>query len=349
MKPFNIADFTISQEGRTFIIAELSANHGGRLDIALETVSAAKRTGADAIKLQTYTADTITLDVKNDYFKINKGTLWDGKYLHELYQEAAMPWEWHQAIFARAKEEGLICFSSPFDPTAVDLLETLDVPAYKIASPEITDIQLIELVASKGKPVIISTGMATLEDIELAVDTCKKAGNDKVALLKCTSAYPTPLEEVNLLTLPAIQEKFQCQVGLSDHTLGSIIAGAAVALGAKVVEKHFILNKSVGGPDVNFSLTPEEFEHLVKTIRDIEMALGTVNFDLTESTIKTRSFCRSLFVSEDVKEGETLSPKNIRSVRPGQGLHPKHLHEALGKTFNRSYSKGTPLDSSMFE
>lgn len=343
MKTLTIDGFKISPENKTFIIAELSANHGGKLEVALDTISAAKRAGADAIKLQTYTADTITLDSKTEHFKINKDTLWDGQFLYELYQKAQMPWEWHHALFDHAKKEGLICFSSPFDNSAVDLLESLNAPAYKIASPEITDIPLIEYVASKGKPIIISTGMARLEDIELAVTTCKNVGNDMIALLKCTSAYPTSLDEVNLLTLPDFKERFNCQIGLSDHTIGSTVAGAAVALGARIIEKHFILDKSVGGPDADFSMTPPEFKQLVDTVRDIERALGSINYSLTESTIKTRSFCRSLFITKDIKKGETITQENVRSIRPGAGLHPKYFNEVLGAKFDSDFPKGTPL------
>lgn len=327
----------------TFVIAELSANHNQRLEIALATVKAAKEAGADAIKLQTYTADTLTLDCDNDYFRVNHGTLWDGETLYSLYQKAYTPWEWHAEIFDYAKQLDLVCFSSPFDFSAVDFLADLDVPAYKIASAEITDIPLIDYVARQNKPMIISTGIARLADIELAIETCHRAGNYQVIILKCTSAYPTPLDEVDLNTLPNLRQTFGCEVGLSDHTLGTSVAAAAVALGARVVEKHFILDKTLGGPDVAFSLDPSEFAVLVSTIRDTEKALGRVNYSLSPKLEKLREFSRSLFISADVRKGEILSLENVRSVRPGFGLHPRHLPEILGKTFQGDYPKGTPL------
>lgn len=344
-----IDNFLISPDRKTFIIAELSANHGGDIDIVMDSMVAAKKAGANAIKLQTFTADTLTIDSKNDYFAINKGTPWDGQYLYDLYKEASLPWEWHEAIFDRARQEGIICFSSTFDSTAVDLLESLNTPAYKIASPEITDIPLIEYIAQKGKPIIFSTGMATLEDISLAIDACNKHGNDKIALLKCTSAYPTPLAEVNLRALSLLAEKYQCVIGLSDHTLGTKVAGAAVALGARIVEKHFILDRSIGGPDIEFSLDPAQFAELVTDIRDIETSLGEAKLDLTKTTRKMRNFCRSLFISSDVKKGDVLSSQNIRSVRPGNGMHPKHLPNVLGKSFTNNFDKGTPLHEGMFK
>ena len=344
-----IGQFEIAKSKKTFVIAELSANHNHRLDVALDTIKAAKEVGADAIKLQTYTADTITLDCDTEYFKIQHGTIWDGETLHALYQKAYTPWEWHEQLMEYAHSLGLVCFSSPFDPTAVDFLEDLGVPAYKIASPEIFDIPLIRLVASKGKPVIISTGMATLSDIELAVNTCREEGNDQIILLKCTSAYPTPLDEVDLNTIPNLRETFRCEVGLSDHTLGSVVAGAAVALGARVVEKHFILDKSLGGPDAAFSLDPKEFKQLVDTIRNTEKALGTVNYDLSEKKKKIKDFSRSLFISADVKKGDVVTEANVRSVRPGHGLHPKYLPQLLGKTFTQDVKRGVPVRRSFLE
>jgi pseudaminic acid synthase len=327
-----------------FIIAELSANHGGKIEIAIETIKAARRAGADAIKLQTYTADTITLDSKKEYFKINQGTAWDGQYLHGLYKEAALPWEWHQKLFEVAKEEGLICFSSPFDHTAVDLLEELNAPIYKIASFEITDIPLIEYTASKCKPMIISTGIAKVEDIELAIEACKKVGNHDITILKCTSAYPASPEDANLLTIPDIAKRFGVKVGLSDHTLGTEAPAIAVALGATVIEKHFILDKSIGGADAHFSLDEHEFKKMVEAVRLTETMIGKVDYEMTEKKIKSREFSRSLFIVEDVKEGDVLTPKNIRSIRPGFGLHPKHYNEILGKKFNKNFEKGTPLE-----
>jgi pseudaminic acid synthase len=330
-------------EEKVFIIAELSANHNQKFELAVETIKAAKDCGVDAIKLQTYTPDTITIDCDNEYFQIKQGTIWDGKTLYQLYKEAYTPWEWQPRLKKLAEELGMICFSSPFDKTAVDFLEDINVPAYKIASFEITDIQLIEYVASKGKPVIISTGIARLEDIQLAIDTCKKAGNEQIALLKCTSAYPTPLEEVNLLTIPDIKERFKTLVGLSDHTLGISVPLAAVSLGAKIIEKHFILDRKLGGPDAAFSLEPDEFTQMVKSVREVEKALGKVSYELSEKIEKSREFSRSLFAVKDIKKGEVLTDKNVLSIRPGFGLHPKFLNEVIGKKAKDNIKKGTPL------
>jgi len=330
-------------ENKCFIIAELSANHGGSLDIAKETVRAAKRAGADAIKLQTYTADTITLNVKTDYFKINQGTAWDGQYLHDLYKGASLPWVWHSELFRLAKEIGLICFSSPFDCTAVDFLEELDTPIYKIASFEITDIPLIEYVASKGKPIIISTGIAEIEDIELAIETCKKVGNDDITILKCTSAYPADPKDANLITIPDIKERFGVKVGLSDHTMGIEAPVVATVLGATVIEKHFILDKSIGGADAHFSLDEKEFTKMVQAVRKAEKMMGKIDYEMTEKKKKSRQFSRSLFVVEDVKAGEILTVKNVRSIRPGFGMHPKFYLNVLGSKFNSNIKKGTPL------
>lgn len=332
-----------------FIIAELSANHQGDINVAIETIRAAKRTGADAVKLQTYTADTITLDVKNKHFKINQGTAWDGRYLHDLYKEAYTPWEWHKQLFDVAKEEGLVCFSSPFDFTAVDFLETLETPIYKIASFEITDIPLIEYVAKKGKPIIISTGIATIEDIELAINTCKKAGNNDITILKCTSQYPAKIEDANLLTIPDIASRFNVKVGLSDHTLGITAPVIAVALGAQVIEKHIILDKSIGGPDAHFSLDETEFKEMVDAVRNAEKSFGKVDYELTEAKQNSRAFSRSLFVVEDVSEGDIISNENVRSIRPGFGLHTKHLKDILGKSFSKSVKKGEPLGFNMIK
>lgn len=327
----------------TFIIAELSANHGHKLENALATVRAAKACGADAIKLQTYTADTITLDCHNDYFQIQQGTIWDGTTLHKLYQEAYTPWEWHAAIQAEAQNEGLIFFSTPFDPTAVDFLETLAVPLYKIASFEITDIPLIEYAASKGKPMIISTGIATLADIEAAVHACRRVGNSDITLLKCTSSYPAPIDEANLLTIPNLAQTFGVKVGLSDHTLGHAVAIAAVALGARVIEKHFILDRAIGGPDASFSLTPEEFTLMVEGVRAAELALGTVSYELTDKVKASRKFARSLFVTQDIAAGEALTHQNVRSVRPSDGLPPAELPKLLGRKAKHHIPAGTPL------
>lgn len=344
-----IGNRNIGGNNPCFIIAELSANHNGNLEVAIETIRAAKRTGADAIKLQTYTPDTLTIDCDNEYFKIEEGTLWDGKTLYELYGEAYTPWEWHKQLFDVAKEEGLICFSSPFDRTAVDFLETLNVPAYKIASFEIQDIPLIEYVASKGKPVIMSTGIAEEEDIKLAVDTCRKAGNDNIILLKCTSSYPAPLELANLKTIPDLKHRFNVEVGFSDHTYGFLAPTIATTLGAKVIEKHFILDKAIGGPDADFSLDVNEFTEMVRMVRDTEKLLGDVSYEISEKVKKNRKFARSLFVVKDVKEGDVITEGNVRSIRPGYGMHPKHFKDILGKTFSKNLDKGTPLNNSLIK
>lgn len=332
-----------------FIIAELSANHQGDINIAIETIRAAKRSGADAVKIQTYTADTITLNVKNKYFKINQGTAWDGRYLYDLYKEAHTPWEWHKQLFDTAKDEGLVCFSSPFDRTAVDFLETLNTPIYKIASFEITDIPLIEYVAKKGKPIIISTGIAAIDDIELAINTCKKAGNNDITILKCTSQYPAKIGDANLLTIPDIAARFDVEVGLSDHTLGITAPVVAVAFGAKVIEKHIILDKSIGGPDAHFSLDENEFKEMVNAVRDAEKSFGKVDYELTQAKKISRTFSRSLFVVEDVAKGDIITHENVRSVRPGFGLHTKHLKDILGRLFSQSVKKGEPLDFNMIQ
>lgn len=323
-----------------FIIAELSANHNGSLDTAIETIRAAKQSGADAIKLQTYTADTITLNSKKDDFIIKGGTLWDGRSLYELYQQAFTPWEWHAELFKAAKKEGLICFSSPFDKTAVDFLEDLNAPIYKIASFEITDIPLIEYTASKGKPMIISTGIAEYDDIKLAVETCRKAGNNDITILKCTSSYPAPIDEANLVMMQQYAKDFDVKVGLSDHTLGNTVPVVATALGAKVIEKHFILDRSIGGPDASFSLDKAQFTTLVKAVREAEKALGKLSYNLKEKQKSGKQFSRSLYVAEDIKAGEIITEKNVRSVRPGYGMHPKHLARILGKKVNKTLSKG---------
>ena len=338
-----IGNYKIDQSSPVFIIAELSANHNGSLDIAIETIRAAKRAGANAIKLQTYTADTLTLNVRNDDFKISGGTLWDDRYLYDLYKEAYTPWEWHQTLFDVAKEEGLICFSSPFDKTAVDLLENLEVPAYKIASFEITDIPLIEYVASKGKPIIISTGIAELEDIHLALNACKRMGNSDIALLKCTSSYPAPVNEANMIMVKDLTERFGVVAGLSDHTMGSTVPIVATVLGAKIIEKHFILNHDIGGPDAEFSMDENEFTAMVNAVRDAEKAIGVVDYNLTPKQRKGKDFARSLYVAEDIEEGEVFTEKNVRSVRPGFGLHPKYLGEILEQPSPKSYKKGDRL------
>jgi pseudaminic acid synthase len=331
-----------------FIIAELSANHGNDINIAKETIKAAKRAGANAIKIQTYTADTITLDSHKDHFKITQGTYWDGQYLYDLYKSASLPWEWHKELFDIAAKEGLICFSSPFDPSAVDLLEKLDCPIYKIASLEITDIPLIKYIAQKGKPIIISTGVADIADIELALKTCIDEGNNRLTILKCTTAYPAAPEDADLLTIPDMEKRFGVNVGLSDHTLGIEAPVVAVSLGAQVIEKHFILDKSVGGADAHFSLDENEFREMVKSVRKAELMLGKVNYQMSEKNIRNKEFSRSLFIVEDVKCGDEISSLNVRSIRPNFGLHPKHWLEIKGKAFTMNFEKGTPLSSEMF-
>lgn len=328
---------------KVFIIAELSANHNGSLETALRTIDAMKEAGADALKLQTYTPDTITLDCDSDLFTISQGTLWDKRKFADLYAEAMTPWEWHPILFDHAKTLGMEAFSSPFDPSAVDFLETLHVPAYKIASFEITDIPLIEYAASKGKPIIISTGIATLSDIDEALEACRRVGNHDITLLKCTSAYPAMLNEMNLLTIADMEKRFGVKVGLSDHTMSLAAPVAAVALGARVIEKHFILDRGMGGADSAFSLEPQEFRAMVDAVRDTEQLLGTVTYDLSPKSLKSREFSRSLFVAEDIGEGEVFSTTNIRSVRPGFGLPPKHFPDILGKKAKQGLKKGTPL------
>lgn len=338
-----IGSRNIGGDSSVFIIAELSANHNGSLDNALETIKAAKRAGADCIKLQTYTADTMTINSKKDDFRLKQGTLWDDKYFYDLYLEAYTPWEWHKQLFEAAAAEGLICFSSPFDFTAVDLLEDLNTPAYKIASFEITDIPLIEYVASKGKPVIISTGIAEIEDIELALDACERMGNTDIALLKCTSSYPAPIEEANLIMIKDLADRFGVISGLSDHTMGSTGPVVATVLGARIIEKHFILDRAIGGPDASFSMNEQEFTDMVKAVREAEKAVGTIDYSLTDKQQKGREFCRSLYVVKDMKAGEEITKENVRSIRPGYGMHPKFYNEIMGAKVKTDISVGTAL------
>lgn len=339
----NIDDKIVGEGEPVFIVAELSGNHLQNFNLAVKTIRAMKKSGADAVKLQTYTPDTLTIDSDNEYFQIKQGTLWDGKTLYKLYQEAYTPWDWQPKLKKIAEDLGLICFSTPFDVTAVDFLEDMDVQVYKIASFEITDIPLIEYTASKGKPMIISTGIATFDDIRDAVEACRRKGNDQIALLKCTSAYPAPPEETNLRTIPDMAETFKTIVGLSDHTLGISVPIASVALGAKIIEKHFILDRKLSGPDAAFSLEPNEFKEMVKSIREVEKAIGDVTYDLSDNVKKNRIFSRSLFVVNDIKEGEVFTDQNIKSIRPGFGLHPKYLKDVLGKRASKDLKKGTPL------
>ena len=332
-----------------FIIAELSANHNQNIDIAKQSIEEIKKAGADAVKIQTYTADTITIDCDNEYFQIKQGTLWDGRTLYNLYKEAYTPWEWHEELKEYAESLGLLFFSSPFDFTAVDFLETLNVPFYKIASFEITDIPLIEYTASKGKPMIISTGIAKIEEIQEAVDACRRMNNFDITLLQCTSSYPAPVEDANLRMIPNLSETFGVKAGLSDHTEGTAVAVASVALGATMIEKHFILDRTIGGPDAAFSMEPTEFSKMVEDIRTVEKALGKVNYNLTEQKIKSRKFSRSLFVVKNIAKGESISEKNIRSIRPGDGLSPILFNKILGLKASRNLKKGEPLKWDMIK
>jgi len=334
-----IGSFDLTTDG-VLIIAELSANHNGDLQNALNTIKAAKKIGANAIKLQTYTADTLTLDCNKDDFIIKGGTLWDGKTMYDLYKDAYTPWEWHEELFSYAREIGIDIFSSPFDKTAVDFLEQFNPSAYKIASFEITDYELIRYTASKGKPIIISTGIATIDEIQDAVDICREEGNNDIILLKCTSAYPAALEDANLLTMPNMAETFGVISGFSDHTLGITAPVVATTLGAKVIEKHFILDKSIGGADADFSLDKQAFAEMIQAVRDTEKLLGKVDYSMTEKKKKSRQFSRSLYVAKDIKKGEVFTEENIRSVRPGYGMHPKYLKDILGKKAERDYEFG---------
>jgi len=334
-----IGKFDLINDG-TYIIAELSANHNGNLQNALDTIKAAKDIGANCIKLQTYTADTLTLDCKKKDFVISGGTLWDGKSLYDLYKEAYTPWEWHEELFRYARSIDIDIFSSPFDKTAVDFLEEFNPSAYKIASFEITDYELIRYTASKMRPIIISTGIATIDEIQDAVDICRSVGNDDIVLLKCTSAYPAPLEDANLATIANLAQTFGVMSGFSDHTLGSTAPITAVALGAKVIEKHFILDKSIGGADADFSMDKKEFASMIKDIRDVEKLIGKVDYSMTAKKKKSRQFSRSLYVAKDIKKGEVFTEENIRSVRPGYGMHPKYLGDVLGEVAERDFEFG---------
>lgn len=331
---------------KTFIIAELSANHNNNYDLAVKTIEAMAKSGADAVKLQTYRPESLTLDVENEYFVTNPNGLWKDYSPWKLYEEASMPYEWQPKLKKYAESLGLICFSSPFDFEGVDFLEAMDCPIYKVASPEITDIPLIKYIAEKGKPMIISTGMASLSDIELALETCYSVNNHDVSLLKCTSEYPAPIEKANLITIPNMKETFGVRVGLSDHTFGSTVPIVAVTLGATIVEKHFVLDRSQGGPDSAFSMEPLEFADMVKAVREAEKAYGIVNYAITEQTKGRR---RSLFVVKDIKKGEEFTSENIRSIRPGVGLAPKYFEEVLGKIANQDIKRGEPLKFTQIE
>ena len=327
-----------------FIIAEISANHGNSIDIVKKSIKKVKEIGADAVKIQTYKPETITLDSEKEYFVIKqKNSLWSERKLFDLYSEGMLPWEWHEELFEYAKSIGIMLFSTPFDNTAVDLLEKCGNPIYKIASFEINDIPLIRYAASKMKPMIISTGIATLNEIEEAVSACHEEGNYDITLLKCTSEYPARLEDANLIMIRDLKEKFNVKTGLSDHTVGSIAPIVAVSLGAQVIEKHFILDKSIGGPDASFSMDAEEFQNMIVQVRAAQKTIGIIDYQLTESKIQSRKFRRSLFISEDVKAGDIITMNNIKSVRPGDGLEPKYYKDVLGKKFNKDLDKGTPL------
>jgi len=342
-KDIQIGGKQIGDDQPCFIIAEMSGNHNLEYARAEEIVRAAKEAGADAIKLQTYTADTITLNSDSPSFYTQKGGLWSGQTLYQLYKQAYTPWEWQPKLKKLADELGIILFSSPFDITAVDYLEKMDVPAYKIASFEINDVQLLRKVAGTGKPIIISTGIASLEDIELAVQVCREAGNDQIILLKCTSAYPAPYEEMNLCMIPNMKETFGYHVGLSDHSLGDEVSIAAVTLGANVIEKHFTLKRSDGGVDAAFSMEVQEMKDMVARIRHVEKAMGRVDYRLTQKQLEEKHFSRSLFVCKKIQCGERFTYENVRSVRPGTGLHTKYLDDIIGKRAARDIDFASPL------
>lgn len=341
-KTITIGKRTLSADSPVFIVAELSANHNQDYNRAVEIIHAAAQAGADAVKLQTYTPDTLTIDCHEDCF-VNKGGLWDGLTEYELYQKAYTPWEWQPKLMEEAAKLGLECFSSPFDFTSIDFLESLHVPAYKIASYEINDIPLIRKAARLHKPMIFATGIAYPEDIERALSVCTEEGNQDVILLKCVSAYPTPYEDVNLNVIPTLAKTYDCLTGISDHTLGTIVSAGAVPLGIRMVEKHLTLRRSDGGPDSAFSMEPEEFAQMVQEIRILEKALGSPEYHLTDKQIEQRQGSRSLFVVKDIAEGEVLTSENIRSIRPGIGLHTMYYEEVLGKRAKHFLKKGTPL------
>ena len=348
-KSFRIGSKTISRNSPVFIVAEISANHNQDYNRALEIIHAAGEAGADAVKLQTYTPDSITLDCDDECFQINEGTIWDGTTLYKLYSEAFTPWEWQPRLKEEAKKLGLECFSSPFDLTSVDFLEEMDVPAYKIASYEINDIPLIRKIARLHKPMIFATGIAYPEDIRRALDVCVQEGCEDVILLKCTSSYPTPYEAVNLNVIPTLAKTYDCLTGISDHTMGTIVSAGAIPLGAKMVEKHLTLRRADGGPDGAFSMEPEEFRQMVQQIRILEKALGSSEYVLTDTQKLEHEGSRSLFVVKDIEKGDLLSPENIRSIRPGNGLHTMYYEEVLGKRAKNFLKKGTPLAWELIE
>jgi pseudaminic acid synthase len=343
MQEFYVKDRKIGGNAPVFIIAEMSANHLQDYEKAIKIIKEAANAGADAIKLQTYTPDTMTLNSNKKYFQITQGTIWDGTTLYELYKKAYTPWDWQPKLKEIAEELGLIFFSTPFDKTSVDFLEEMNVDLYKIASFEINDIPLIKEIAKKGKPIIFSNGIAELSDIELAIKTMKYENNEKIAMLKCTSAYPTPIEESNLLTISNIRDTFNIVAGLSDHSQGITVPITSVALGAKIIEKHMCLDRNLGGPDAKFSLEPEEFKLMVKSVREAEKALGKVSYELTEKQLKSKEHSRSIFISKDIKKGEKITEDNIIITRPAFGLHPKYYEEILNKTAKVDIEEGEPL------
>ena len=343
IKEFRIGSAMVGSDHPVFIIAEISANHRQSLSLAKETIAAAADAGVDCVKFQTYTADSLTLESDATWFRIDEGTVWDGRTLHSIYSEGELPREWHAELFEYAHQHGLIAFSSPFDVSAVDFLDELGAPAFKIASFEIFDHQLITSAASRGKPVLISTGVATEFDIAAALDVCRSVGNEAVALLKCTSAYPAPPEELNLRTIPDMADRFSCVAGYSDHTMGISAPLGAVALGAKILERHITLDRGDDGLDSSFSTNPDEFARLVADIRELETSLGSVDYSLSDSSARSRRFGRSLFVVRDVTAGETVSLDNVRSIRPADGLHPQELPNVIGQSFRIDVAAGTPL------
>lgn len=334
----------LTTTNKTYIIAEMSANHMQDLKRAKQIIVEAKQAGADAIKIQTYRPDTITIDCYGEEFLCTPGSPWEGMNLYKLYQTAYTPWEWHDELFEYARENNISMFSTPFDLTAVDFLHKYNMPAFKIASYEINDIPLIKKIAKENKPIIISTGLATLSDIELAVNTCKNEGNDKIVLLKCVSEYPAPYEDINLNTMINMKDTFGCTVGLSDHSLGSCVSIAAVALGARVIEKHFTLSRKDGGADADFSMEPNEFSKMTEDIRNVEKAIGHITYNLSDRQKKSRERSRSLYVVKDTKKGEIFTEENIKSIRPGYGIHTKHYEQILGKRATENIKKGTALD-----
>lgn len=343
-----IGNFEIGK-GKTFLIAELSANHAGDFETAAKSIAAAKDAGADAVKLQTYTADTMTLNISSPHFTIKGNTLWDGVTYYSLYESAAMPWQWQPKLKKIADDLDIQLFSSPFDKTAVDFLEKMDVPAYKIASFEITDIPLIKYTASKGKPMILSTGIASFDDIKKAVEACRIVGNNDIILLKCTSSYPAPIEEANLLTIPALAKDFKVYSGLSDHTTDNITSITAVALGSVVIEKHFMLNKSINSPDKAFSLTPEEFKTMASDVRKAELARGEATYELTPASQNGKMFARSLYAVSNIEKGEIFTEKNVASLRPAAIISPEYLEIIIGTKANYDIKKGDPIKKDMFE